>query len=423
MGKKAVLIGCNYPGTKAELRGCINDVKRMRQCLIDRFGFSEDDISILIDTDDSYPQPTGKNIRSALARLVRSAEPGDFLFVHYSGHGTRLPAETGEDDDTGYDECIVPSDMNLITDDDFRELVDQVPAGCRLTIVSDSCHSGGLIDDAEEQIGESTNSKSQEEGSNSRFGFRSFLHQTVEDAFESRGIHIPSAFQRRRQDHSSTEDDVQDREIELSYGERVNVKSRSLPLSTLIDILKQKTGKDDIDVGKLRPTLFDVFGDDASPKVKKFMQVIMNKLQGGGGGNGESGGGFLGMVGSLAQEFLKQKLDEKDEDYVKPAMDTELGSKTEAYAGPSKRALPDGGILISGCQTDQTSADATPSGNADAAYGALSNAIQTILRESDGSVTNEDLVMTARKLLKKQGFTQKPGLYCSDHHVDAPFVC
>lgn len=115
MGKKAVLIGCNYPGTKAELRGCINDVKRMRQCLIERYGFSEDDIEILIDTDESYTQPTGKNIRSALARLVRSADPGDFLFVHYSGHGTRLPAETGEDDDTGYDECIVPSDMNLIT--------------------------------------------------------------------------------------------------------------------------------------------------------------------------------------------------------------------------------------------------------------------------------------------------------------------
>lgn len=115
MGKKAVLIGCNYPGTKAELRGCINDVKRMHQCLIRRYGFSEDDIEILIDTDDSYTQPTGKNIRSALARLVRSADPGDFLFVHYSGHGTRLPAETGEDDDTGYDECIVPTDMNLIT--------------------------------------------------------------------------------------------------------------------------------------------------------------------------------------------------------------------------------------------------------------------------------------------------------------------
>ena len=115
MAKKAVLIGINYPGTKAELRGCINDVWRMHRCLIERYGFSEDDITVLIDTDESYTEPTGKNIRSALTRLVRSAEPGDVLFVHYSGHGTRLPAETGEDDDTGYDECIVPSDMNLIT--------------------------------------------------------------------------------------------------------------------------------------------------------------------------------------------------------------------------------------------------------------------------------------------------------------------
>ena len=115
MAKKAVLIGCNYQGTKAELKGCINDVKRMHACLIQRFGFSDDDITVLIDTDDSYTQPTGKNVRKALSDLIRSAEPGDILFVHYSGHGTRLPAETGEDDDTGYDECIVPTDMNLIT--------------------------------------------------------------------------------------------------------------------------------------------------------------------------------------------------------------------------------------------------------------------------------------------------------------------
>ena len=119
MAKKAVLIGCNYPGTKAELKGCINDVKKTYRCLVDRYGFSEDDITVLIDTDDSYTQPTGKNIRRALADLLRSAEPGDFLFVHYSGHGTRLPAETGEDDDTGYDECIVPADMNLITGRSF----------------------------------------------------------------------------------------------------------------------------------------------------------------------------------------------------------------------------------------------------------------------------------------------------------------
>lgn len=426
-----MLIGCNYPGTKAELRGCINDVKRMYNCLIERFGFSQDDITVLIDSDDSYTQPTGKNTRQALAALIQSAKPGDFLFVHYSGHGTRLPAETGEDDDTGYDECIVPCDMNLITDDDFRDFVDQIPEGCRITVVSDSCHSGGLIDEAKEQIGEST--KRDDDESESSFGFRKFLHRKVEDAVESRGIHIPSAFRHTRRGNrddgnDEEEEDGSIRETEI-YGEEgsIRVKSRSLPLSTLIEVLKQKTGKDDIDVGKLRPTLFDVFGEDASPKVKKFMNVILNKLTHGGdddrGNSGGGGGNFFGMVGSLAQEFLKHKLEENDEEYAKPALETQVGRKQEVYAGSSKRELPDGGILISGCQTDQTSADATPGGNTDEAYGALSNAIQTIIAETDGNVSNHELVVKARRMLKSQGFTQQPGLYCSDHHVNSGFVC
>ncbi|CAL9166785.1 unnamed protein product [Musa hybrid cultivar] len=410
MGKKAVLVGCNYPGTKAELRGCINDVKRMRRCLVKRFGFADDDIAVLIDTDDAYPRPTGANIRRALTRLVSSAEPGDFLFVHYSGHGTRLPAETGDDDDTGYDECIVPCDMNLITDDDFRDYVNKVPKGCRITIVSDSCHSGGLIDESKEQIGEST--KHQDDSSDSGFGFGSFLKQTISDAIDSRGIHLPHERHHRHDEAGSN--------ANRADGAQSYIKSRSLPLSTLIEILKQQTGKQDIDVGKIRPTLFDVFGEDASPKVKKFMKFLMNKLQ-----HGESGGGggFMGMVGSLAQEFLKHKLEENDEEYVKPASGSEVRSKQEVYAGAKWGCLPDNGILISGCQTDQTSADATPPGSPDGAYGALSNAIQTILEEMDGEVSNQQLVSRARRMLAKQGFTQRPGLYCSDHHVAAPFIC
>ena len=116
MGKKhATLMGINYISRGDELKGSLNDMARMRRCLVDRFGFDEDDIRVLSDKDRSGPQPTGANIRRALARLVADARPGDFLFFHYSGHGTRLPAETGQHDDTGYDECIVPCDMNLIT--------------------------------------------------------------------------------------------------------------------------------------------------------------------------------------------------------------------------------------------------------------------------------------------------------------------
>ncbi|KAL4201429.1 hypothetical protein AMTRI_Chr02g258660 [Amborella trichopoda] len=420
MGKKAVLVGCNYPGTKAELKGCVNDVRRMRECLINRFGFHEDDITILIDTDDSYDQPTGANIRRALGRLLEEAEDGDILFFHYSGHGTRLPAETGDDDDTGYDECIVPCDMNLITDDDFREFVDKVPEGCQITIVSDSCHSGGLIDEAKEQIGESTKDGAVEEDTdqseNRSFGgFKDFLHQTVHSALESRGIHLSSGHHHHR---PNDEDNKDNEEMVSESGHKI--RNKSLPLSTLIDILKEKTGKDDIDVGKLRPTLFDLFGEDASPKVKKFMKFLLNKLQS--NNNGEEGG-FMGMVGSLAQQFLKQKLEENDGDYVKPALEADVSGTQKVYAGSTKRELPDMGILVSGCQTHETSADASLPGRPGEAYGALSNAIQKILAESKGPVTNQELVLKARKMLAKQGFKQHPGLYCSNTNADAPFIC
>ena len=112
--KRAVLVGINYPGTDGELKGCLNDVARMRRCLADRFGFDEAGIRVLADADPSTPPPTGANIRRELERLVAGARAGDTLFFHYSGHGLQLPAETGEDDDTGYDECIVPCDGNLI---------------------------------------------------------------------------------------------------------------------------------------------------------------------------------------------------------------------------------------------------------------------------------------------------------------------
>ena len=90
MAKRALLVGCNYPGTRVELHGCANDVKRMYNTLISRFGFDESDIDILLDTDKSRPQPTGANIRFYLAKMIRGVEPGDVLVFHYSGHGTQV---------------------------------------------------------------------------------------------------------------------------------------------------------------------------------------------------------------------------------------------------------------------------------------------------------------------------------------------
>ncbi|PIA64864.1 hypothetical protein AQUCO_00100378v1 [Aquilegia coerulea] len=393
MSKKAILVGCNYPGTQGELKGCINDVVRMYQCLIDRYGFMENDIYVMVDTDSSFPQPTGINIRNAFSVFCESAGPGDSLFFHFSGHGTRLPAEPGSNDNTGYDECIVPSDMNLITDDDFREFVDKVPHGCRITIVSDSCHSGGLIDNAKEQIGEST--KCSEEG---ELRLKDFLRKRVGNSLDKRGIHLPlRKFRHGRHGKADSEPQAQDNM--RGQGGTIN---RALSLSTLIAMLKQKTGKQDITAENLKLSLCDIFGDDTSPKIKKAMVYIVKKLKSRLNGSG-AGGKLIGIVGNLALDFAKQKLEEK-------------------ASGSSKRARHDNGILISGCQTDQTSADTTASGNPDEAYGALSNAIQIIIAETDGRVTNQELVLKAREILESQGLTQRPGLYCSDNHVGAFFL-
>ena len=102
--KKAVLVGCNYPGSEFSLNGCVNDLLTMRLSLIERFGFSEEDIVVLIDTDEECTPPTGNNILGAMIELVRYAEPGDVLFFLFSGHGSRIPGE-----------CIVGSDGVMLT--------------------------------------------------------------------------------------------------------------------------------------------------------------------------------------------------------------------------------------------------------------------------------------------------------------------
>jgi hypothetical protein len=43
-------------------------------------------------------------------------------------------------------------------------------------------------------------------------------------------------------------------------------------------MLKEQTGKDDTDAGSIRMTLFNVFGDQPSPNIKKFMKVMLDKF-------------------------------------------------------------------------------------------------------------------------------------------------
>lgn len=86
------------------------------------------------------------------------------------------------------------------------------------------------------------------------------------------------------------------------------------------------------------------------------------------------------------------------------------------------------GALITGCQAHETSADACPGGDATRAYGALTNALTTIVRQHkrkhpNAPISYKDLVTNVRAMLHKAKFTQNPCLECADDTVSRPFIC
>jgi hypothetical protein len=150
--KKALLIGINYFQTPNELKGCINDVKNIKEFLLEH-GFKDEPSSMVVLTDDKPDKlPLRSNIISSCQWLVHDAQPGDSLFFHYSGHGEQVPDKKIIDGDEvdGLDEVILPLDFKTkgyIVDDELHDLlVRPLQKGVRLTAVFDSCHSGTALD-------------------------------------------------------------------------------------------------------------------------------------------------------------------------------------------------------------------------------------------------------------------------------------
>ena len=137
MALSAICIGINdYPGTQSDLHGCVNDANDWANELRRR-GF---EASTLLDK-----RATGAEIRKRIVNLVTGAKPGDTVVVQFSGHGSFVPDESGDEPD-GTDECICPSDTGrgYITDDELFELFAAKENGVQIVMISDSCHSGTI---------------------------------------------------------------------------------------------------------------------------------------------------------------------------------------------------------------------------------------------------------------------------------------
>lgn len=191
---------------------------------------------------------------------------------------------------------------------DLRQLVNKLPPKASFTILSDSCHSGGLIEQEKEQIGPTT--------------------------MTSTGLARSS-------------------------------RPRLIPYDQVLQKLKQITS---IDTSNIGTHMKEHFKDKAS---------------------------------------LRFCLNELDQDHL---------SLERATKG-------DYGILLSGCQTNETSADVSLDDGEDGKpHGAFSNAVQKVLMQNLKLLSNKEVVIMARKMLQEQGYKQHPCLYSSDQNAGATFL-
>lgn len=142
MPDKALLVGINEYRTANPLNGCVSDVEGMAELLTGTFGFNARNVKRLTDA-----KATKEAITEHLERMIDGAKDGDRLVFHFSGHGSYTADDDG-DEERGADELLCLADMDFkdpdtyLTDDDLRRYTQRLPAGVRLLVVLDCCHSG-----------------------------------------------------------------------------------------------------------------------------------------------------------------------------------------------------------------------------------------------------------------------------------------
>lgn len=91
---------------------------------------------------------TRENIKQAFRELKLKSDPGDELFIYWSGHGATC-ADTSGDEEDGLDELLIPYDGSaedaegtMILDDTLGRWIQELD-GRKVAVILDACHSGG----------------------------------------------------------------------------------------------------------------------------------------------------------------------------------------------------------------------------------------------------------------------------------------
>ncbi len=158
----AVLVGVNfYPhlDVKQQLEGCVRDVRDIQQYLnskrildIEIFTASPPSDSMSKNPkEEPLLWPTYHNITTSLKRIIDQAQPGDFVYIHFSGHGTQTPASSSKSShkETGDLALVLFDEANgtrYLHGVELASLVnDMVQRDIFVTLILDCCYAGSVV--------------------------------------------------------------------------------------------------------------------------------------------------------------------------------------------------------------------------------------------------------------------------------------
>ncbi|KAI1825597.1 caspase domain-containing protein [Xylaria intraflava] len=155
----AVIIGIDYYPSDRCLQGSVRDAQMVRELLekgdlpVDIKTFTATTpLSGSCPTEEKDKWPTYDNVISALINIIKNAQPGDFVYIHYSGHGTQLPSHKESGSSVGGELalCLFDKDYkdkNLRGHHLAMALGKMVDKGLIVTLVLDCCFSGSVARD------------------------------------------------------------------------------------------------------------------------------------------------------------------------------------------------------------------------------------------------------------------------------------
>lgn len=149
--KLALLVGINgYKQPVSPLRGCLTDVEMQFELLTRRYGFHSRDIVIVSDEGELAPNRAGI-LQAFEEHLIGQAKPGDVVVFHFSGHGSQALDPNPIPGYRGVNGTMVPLDGRTTAESSVVEdimgrtlfLLTYALDTENVTVVLDSCHSGG----------------------------------------------------------------------------------------------------------------------------------------------------------------------------------------------------------------------------------------------------------------------------------------